>query len=973
MASPATPRAALADAMRLRTALRASPPARLRGIAEHWNTPPVESGDGAPASGNGTGQHAAERHHALADHLYPRMKMPRYFQPAFSRLPAPARDALLFLAAHGGELGADELRDRQFGGDHVASRAAIELLIGAGFVFAPGTPSPDAADTVAVPECHMAQIDLPDHLTGFLGALLRTLAPEDLRTVAARVLPETPTAEFKRPDLASRVRGELLDPRRLSVLVDSLDPVERELFSGIVSLGGLCLYRDLLELAALKRFDHTRAEQLNRMVASSGILFQVFEGHNKYDNHLQVPRDILRVVTEGFVADTRSLAELDPLAAPDGGAEPPADRAPDSSPFLRDLTLFAGRVDVMRIRRLHAGGINRLDLKKALAAVGTPLPVGYGVFMGAFLTERRHLVGLDDGWRASPGFASWLAEPGRCLVDAASWWLTTTEWNESTADGAVATPGMAAADPGGILEMRRIVLKALSGLPAGRWIDLDAFVEVLRPKVDVALPAGNGTGTAGYGSSARRDPGIKQCFGRILGESLCWLGITATDNGTAGKPADTAGSGADGALPNRVRAGKRSAGVAARRRQGVRAKAATWPAGDGFKRFAVTPMGAAMLSGGMFEPEGATTDQATEAVAALEAWTRHRQSWLIVQATLEVVSPPDLALPDLFQLARVASIAKIDVMSTFSLTRESLRAALEAGVRGEDIMEFLAIRSRTPLPETVRLMLIECADRHGEVRLSAAAGYVEAYDPAVMEAVRGNSRLAPHIKEVVGDKVAILAEGTDLLKVERELRLAGLMPHRDSVVVAAADGDERYHMTLMPQELCDLVAAIRLVAHMEEDFGDAAMTRGRAAELVRKLAPDATGAVAMADYVDTASRNLRGRYEEAAKARVEAVEEQYRDKVNRIVGKTMSSRGPSRFNFTGANPAEEPDDVRKLLAFAIEYELNVELGYVKSTDQEVVVTLRPNSFEGVRLYAHSPASASDGIYKLDRILTAKLL
>lgn len=129
----------------------------------------------------------------------------------------------------------------------------------------------------------------------------------------------------------------------------------------------------------------------------------------------------------------------------------------------------------------------------------------------------------------------------------------------------------------------------------------------------------------------------------------------------------------------------------------------------------------------------------------------------------------------------------------------------------------------------------------------------------------------------------------------------------------------------------------------------------------------------MHDYAEATIQRLQQRFQDALQRRMSEVEDRYKTQVSRLVSKTLSSRGPSKYNYKGRNPAIDQADVRAMLEFAQEYELDVEIQYVKQNDQETRLVISPKSFEGERLYAHCPATDSDGIYSLKRILRARLL
>ncbi len=910
------------------------PAETLQSICEFWGLKP-------PSLAADAGDEVFPKND-VADFLYPRLQAAEYFKPAFERLSQPEKDVLQFLAIHGGELGFGEVNVRCFGSDGALARETILGLAGKGFAFF-GPGSEDLGDeSVAIPEAQLGLLDLPAQWDGYLGRLLRTLNAEQLQTIAKRVLGED-EGGGRRGALVHKLRRVLLDPDRLEAHIATFGDVERDLFTAIMSKKGFCLYRDLLDVASPKKFDHSRAEQLNALIQASGVVFSVAEGHNKYMNLLMVPRDVAHVVNAEFEPDIRSLQELDGLTTT-ARSFLPSTVFDNSQALLRDLAIFSGRLDVQHVKRLAGGGINKLDLKKALGSLCGNKPLGYASFFSSFLVSAKHLIVVGEGWRLSERFPQWLTDPEKVYHELYVWWLTTTDYSEEYADGA--GPDRPGVDVTAVLELRRLALRGIASVRRDRWIEFEAFYDSLVPQLESVIPGGlHGHGRAS--SAATRD-----IFARIIGDSLTWLGIVATGSrqatpGQAAAPVEA---------PPTVR---RRRGRPPTKRVGVKSQTSN------FDCFMITELGRQVFVGDYADSAHATSELPTG-----QAF-HHGAEWVIVQPNLEVVAPPDLSLEAVYNLARFAAVRNVDVMTTFELNKDSVRAALDSGLRGEEIVRFLGERSRADLPETVRHLVDECSNRHGEARMGGAGGYITLDDPAILEAIKSNSKLSALVKDVVGDKVVILTEGADLNKVAKELRQHGLMPHIESSAVHAT-ADDRYHITLEPQELYDLMAAARFISFVEQELEEE-ISEGRAAALAQTLKPASSSMFTMDDYAEATARTLQRRFQEALQRRVDEVSDKYKSQVSRLVSKSLSGRSPSKFNFKGRNPAVDQADVRVLLEYAIDHELDVEIQYVKQNDQETRLVILPKSFEGERLYAHCPATDSDGIYSMKRMLRARLV
>jgi hypothetical protein len=343
----------------------------------------------------------------------------------------------------------------------------------------------------------------------------------------------------------------------------------------------------------------------------------------------------------------------------------------------------------------------------------------------------------------------------------------------------------------------------------------------------------------------------------------------------------------------------------------------------------------------------------------------------IVQPNLAVVAPPDLSLDSLFFLARFSVIKNVDVVTTFEITRDSLGSGMNRGLRGEEILRFLHDSSRMDLPPMIHHFIQDCSSKHGEAAIGRAGGYIIVDSPALLQEIRSNPRIGPHVKDVIADKVILLSPDVDLQKIAREMRQHGLMPQVESETVHATSED-KFHVTLSSEELCDVISGMRLVGALEEEL-KVDITKGKAAEMAQKLKPDSPGFFALHRYLDSTSRAYIERFKTALGRVMHEVSDKYKDQVSRLVTRGVRSRAPSKYSFKGPNPAVERKDILELLSFAREYELETEITYVRQNEQEARVLITPKSFEGERLYAYCVGTDSDSMYSLKRILRAKLV
>lgn len=917
--------------MKLKSLLKAASAETLQAIGEFW-------GFGAPAADSSA--HSERRQHS-ADYLYPRLQTAQYFRSAFDRLKPREKDLVYFLALNGGELGCNEVIERCFANSATEFEAGVQQLTRKGFVFLEDHRSDIGENLVGLPDCHIEFLQLPPHWKGCLGNLLSKLPIQQL-TEIAQSLPGKKTHP-KKPHLVYWIRSQLLDPKLLKEFVESLPEAERHLFSIIVKKKGFCLYRDLLDATESRRYDHQKAEQLNSLLASRGLVFVIAEGQNKYTDLLMIPRDIYYIVSNGFVPDRRSLHDLDVLSTSAEGFVPSL-ISNNSNTLLRDLVIFASHVNAQSIKRLTSGAINRNDLRKILAFLSANKPLKYAIFLASFMIDRKLLIEVGDLWKVSENFADWLENPRQCYRDIYEWWLSETGWNEELAEGSPRYSVHPTPTPAHVVELRKLVLQSVATIPREKWALFPAFTKSILPQIETAV-AGR---MPARGAGQTPPHPLKSTLAAIVAEPLLWLGLVSigaprdSRNGHAGRPRP----------PHPAAAQAGTAGADGKRDEGF-----------AFQR---TPLGEAVLLGTYLETAKLPEDQ-TQLPDGVCGYDCHE---FIVQPNLEVIAPPDLALARLYFLSQFCVVRNMDVVTTLEITRDSLRGAMDGGLGSGEILGFLQEACRVELPATVRHLIDECSNKHGEACLGLAGGYIRAEEPMVIETIRSNAKLAPFIKDTVSENVLLLAPNADLTKLAREIRQLSLMPRIESELVHATT-DERFHLTLTSEELCDLLAAINLVCVFEKEL-NADISSGKAEALAQKLKPEIGNLQAISRFATATIKSFEKRLRAALTKITDDIAEKYKNQVSRLVSKNMSGRALSKYNFRGQNPAVERDDIMQLLTFAREYELEAEILYIRQNDQEVRLLVTPKSFEGERLYAYCLQTDTDSMYSLQRILRARL-
>lgn len=154
-----------------------------------------------------------------------------------------------------------------------------------------------------------------------------------------------------------------------------------------------------------------------------------------------------------------------------------------------------------------------------------------------------------------------------------------------------------------------------------------------------------------------------------------------------------------------------------------------------------------------------------------------------LQPNAEVFAPPNLAPRTLFHLRRMTAEKKGGPVGVYPITADSLRRALDSGVKMPEILQFLEAYSRTGLPGTVRTQVETAGRQHGRIRL-VPTGYVVVTDePRLMEELR-------NVKPVAGLLGAPLTERVSLLSAEHAKELAKRLRARGYAPLDLADTGE---------------------------------------------------------------------------------------------------------------------------------------------------------------------------------------
>ncbi|MDK2970278.1 MAG: hypothetical protein PWP23_33 [Candidatus Sumerlaeota bacterium] len=921
--------------MKLKSILKTLTTEQLQGIEAHWGIAPADI-EGIRAD--------SKKKDLLIGNLYQRLQSRSAWETATASLSTEERNLINFLVIHGGDLENSEVCARFFEGDEARMREVVKSLSDRGIVFFDPVPGLSKTLTlVGIPEPFLRYIDLPSFWEGYLGHFLKELSNNELKHVATqglRVSPESANKNY----LIHLIRKSLLDPKFLRRYLDRLPEGPSAVFESLIERNGVCVYRDLLELNIQRRYDHSRGDALQWLLNTSGLVFTAVPGGNKYNNLLMIPRDIMYVIANHFQPDNRTFKELDSVSVVEKEKKP-SYVLDNSTTLLRDLVVFCNFVDHYPVRVLATEGIGKNDLKRVLPLLSRYKTLKYAEFLALFLIDKKFLVSTGETYRVSHTFLKWLENSQEAYQDILNWWLTTAAWNEEFIEGNTVHTEPSPTGLVSIVPFRRMVLEVMAEMPRDRWCVEKGFYEEVMPKIAQDIPRRGETFS--YDKHTRSNELVVES---ILAESLRWLGIVAIG----------------------VQNEKDIEVIGTRQGDGKTLKAKGGSRGRPRKQkslqytFRFTDLGRFLFSRPLAEWSDVFCQQHRNEVLPMN----FDVDFFIVQPNNEIIVPPDLQLRIFYHLNEIAHVRSIDVMSLLSIDRTSIREGLDRGLTGPEIEEFLEKHSRTPIPDSLRILIKECSEKHGEVNMGYAGGYIVVDDETLLSQIRASKKFSPLIKSVLDERIVVLNADVDLKKMSRDLQKIGFMPRLESQHVHIKD-DDRYSLSLTRDDMVKLIAALRYTMSAENERGQL-VAYDRLSPLLERLKIDPRSFAALDDLAAPLVSTWKHASANAVEARVEEVRREYDSQINHLVSTPVPS-GPSKYTFEGPNPASKSVDVRRMIDFAIENDFEMEIDYVKANQDEVREIIGPESFERDRVYAHCRTRDAYSVYRVDRIHKARLV
>ncbi|MBK8575129.1 MAG: helicase-associated domain-containing protein [Elusimicrobia bacterium] len=475
----------------------------------------------------------------------------------------------------------------------------------------------------------------------------------------------------------------LLNPAQLKKVMSQVLGPEKKLLEKALERDGILERRDVpshwtgaLDFQSLMYREQERSPivQLYRL----GLLFP----NRMYQpSYLAVPSDILALLRPPSGAGTGFTV----------AADSPTHLRSYGLRLIEDLRLLKAALLSQSLRTTQRGYPEKRRLGQFLSVLGVN-EINYGYFL--------FTVGLDQG--------SSKADPLGQMEDIFMRWVSQWGYQESNPqriDGGITDPQLPL--------LRKLLLKALDGLPTGQWVTYGDFLAV------VETPQWRRAGLQVSRNYYVYSPPIAETSPRntletLVGESLVWLGLV--------EAGVTMGAGEEGKLTH----------------------------------IRLTPWGEYVSK----RKSGAFPGLTTPA----------EEDRFTVLPHLEINVPPGLK-PSL--LTKLFGVAELSGPHTFTLTKNSIAMAMNAGLSPANIVDFLRDNAKTGVPDSVLRLLGDLGKKHGQVKVGVASTFLTVEDPHVVREILASKAFHRMSPKAVGERAVILREANP----EKVLNLLKKMGH----------------------------------------------------------------------------------------------------------------------------------------------------------------------------------------------------
>jgi hypothetical protein len=147
---------------------------------------------------------------------------------------------------------------------------------------------------------------------------------------------------------------------------------------------------------------------------------------------------------------------------------------------------------------------------------------------------------------------------------------------------------------------------------------------------------------------------------------------------------------------------------------------------------------------------------------------------ILVQADNTAIAPGPLTIEVARILSTFADIESRGGATVYRFSEPSIRRGLDHGHSGDEIRNFLAKTSKTPIPQPLEYLIADVAKKHGKLRVGYANTYIRCEDQSIISSILSDKKLEHLAFRQIAPQVLISDTESD--EAMDELRRAGYFP-----------------------------------------------------------------------------------------------------------------------------------------------------------------------------------------------------
>ncbi len=886
----------------------------LMAIAQAWTiaTPTLTATD--------TSARTAE----LAAFLVQKLQSKQDFITALKQLTKERLDIFFYIVAAGGIIGIDELTQACFKNDKKAAAAFLGFMETSGFLFQHET----LADAVYIPTPYLNMIDLPVYFAVYLGRLLWNQPIERLEQIAATILPTPMLADHDRHILIYHIRSTLLDQNYITQYIEGLGTVKNAILNELKKHDGYALRRDLLDLQSRAGYETGKADALNDMLDNSGLIFFARKGRNPFSDLLIIPYDILALIGDNKSPHLPTFADnsnfIKGLAFFQHSS---VDNIQTPHTLLRDMVALIAQIKKNNFRLNETGLLRVNDQTMMLSLFGPErTSTQYIDFLTSFIIEEKLMTERNQQLRISRALMKMLKRPQVIYTDIFNWWISTAYFNTGTTDIKLKN--------GFIQTVKKSLLEALKAIPLKTWIPAKAFTQPIVPMLKSKLIAFENEASKGF---------LTQAITTIITDDLRWLGVTLISENVSQT------------IPSINDMFMGDVGQTTLSTDYV---------------FQITPLGKLML-----ENLSENSDSVSNNALDRHEFFIHEADWAIIQSNMEIITPPDLSLCDLWRLCMMSEISGLDVMSIFVVNQQSLHALLTTGTTAQAIVEFCErLSKKAPLPDTVRTLIKQMGEKCSKdnLRLLPASACLTVGNPAVFDQIVHNDSIKPFILTIKEKELIVFTPEINIEKIKAILSDMKLLINYDFETFSSDDNADTLFVELSKNELQNITASLSFIEWLDKYLGTTISD-----ERLRDVLSHLTDHISFTNLVEEKSKLILqeyiGRARFALDQKVTEQTETFKTKLERLAQFSIDQRTDKAAKYQGQNPATTREDIEALCHYAIDNELELHIRYLKKNNEDSSINISPRALESGKVYAMNLDTEAEAVFALDRVAQARFL